>query len=60
MIEISDEEDEDENENGNENEGPVPYDPVEYDEVQDLMQNCVMFTQSTRSSGEHVAAGLSQ
>ena len=38
----------------------MPYDPVEYDEVQDLMQNCVMFTQSTRSSGEHVAAGLSQ
>ena len=56
MIEISDDEDEDEDED----EGTVPYEPVEYDEMTDLFGACVMCTQSTRSSGEHVAAGPSQ
>ena len=56
LIEISDDEDEDEDED----EGTVPYEPVEYDEMTDLFGACVMCTQSTRSSGEHVAAGPSQ
>ena len=60
MIDTTDDEDDEDDEDEDEDEGPVPYDPVEYDVAQDLMQNCVVFTQSTRSSGEFVAAGLSQ
>ena len=53
MIELSsDDEDEDEDEDEDV--------PSEYDVMLDMMDNCGIFTQSTRSSGEQTAAAPSQ
>ena len=57
MIELSsDDEDEDEDDDEDEDEDV----PSEYDVMLDMMDNCGIFTQSTRSSGEQTAAAPSQ
>ena len=55
MIELlSDDEDEDGDEDEDEDEDV----PGDYDVMLDMMDNCGIFTQSTRSSGEHTSLPL--